>query len=276
MVELSDQFGKPYFTGGGQGKFFKDPKPVDQHRYQRGYTPDRMREVQNATWASMDGPPHLQAHLNQVVARSTMPTDVLHHQVDTLNLHEGAPMGHHAGVTATHLERSGLGGYTSSSNVDIFQAPHTPGMGISARAKGASQAEKMGTTIIHELGHAHHAFSDLDDFGGMGATKKGSGHREHYADTFANTHYRPDPREVRKGREAHAEDFSYPALLGQSRMIGYKGWSAAQKQAQSLRRGEREPISFVDEHSGDHWSEHKSGWHVQSALFNDQRDNGGE
>jgi hypothetical protein len=40
----------PYFPGGrGQGKLFPDPKPTDEHRWPRGYTPERQQQARRVT-----------------------------------------------------------------------------------------------------------------------------------------------------------------------------------------------------------------------------------
>ena len=129
----------------------------------------------------------------------------------------------------------------------------------------------MGATAIHELGHAHHAHSDTDDF------LTNQGHREQVADAFATQHYRPDPREVKRGTQAHPEEHSYPAM--QIRMKGYRGWAKLDREAttrRTERRKARPPEQFIDKNSGEHWSEQPRGWHTQGALFADRRDDGGE
>jgi hypothetical protein len=267
MVELSSQFGSPYFPKGGQGKLFHDPKPIDEHRYQRGYTPERMADVEDASWNTLHGSGQLQAHFKQSLARSTAPLDAMRGQVSEVQLSHGHEKGHH--VLGQHETSMGLFTGLGGSKLSIY---HGAGGITHSTDKNASKSEVMGATAIHELGHAHHAHSDVDDF------LKSPGHREEVADAFATEHYRPDPREVRRGTEAHAEDHSYPAQ--DSKMKGYRGWAKLNREAKARRSADAssryDSTDFVSD-EGDrvtHAGGHGTSWNIQSSLFNGKQFDG--
>lgn len=262
---------KPYFTKGGQGKLFRDPKPTEEHRYQRGYTPERMGEVHEAMGSipTKVGPPHLFAHFRETLARSTAPTETLEEQVSAIHL-SPSTLGSNrfvAGETATSMRPSGLSQTTGASRITMFHGSRGDPV-LGASGKTASRSEIMGASTIHEIGHAHHALTDPSDF-----IENPSGHRERVADRFMEEHYRPDPREVRRGTSLAPEDFTYAATSQNKRFPGYKGWAPMQRAAQErehARKRAMDPnLDFVAGSTGERWTHTETGkqWLVQGALF---------
>jgi len=214
-VELSSQFGAPYFPKGGQGKLFHDPKPVDEHRYQRGYTPERMREVRNARIevhpgesydravgasanSGMSGPPPFTGHgaqrrIHEVIARSTTPASDF----------ETTPHGHTPDdyyplkIRTGSADRSGAAGWYHPGGVYDRGTIH-----LSSMADLGNKGEEVpGQTLLHELGHYHSAKVAQNPFASYDTPVR-RGNEEAHADDNMVGRWRPDPRDVRRGQSA--------------------------------------------------------------------------
>lgn len=190
-MQLSDQFGKPYFPGQGdkpsQGKLFRDPKPTDRVRYQRGYTPERMAEVRampmethqlasNAPFRGHSG----ERRLHEVIARSTAPVSDIQPQFngDKLHINLGGP-GIPRNATGSY-QRGSYGAGQGTIRLDSYGGE-----------KSASQ------TLMHELGHHRSATVDFNESSNYDTPQR-KGQEEAYADDYMVRHWRPDPRDVRK------------------------------------------------------------------------------
>lgn len=212
MVELSDQFGKPYFTKGGQGKFFQDPKPVDQHRYQRGYTPDRMAEVKGMSLthlqsedsvpgAAFSGPAGTH-RLHEVIARSQTPYEE-HSRLDLMLKHGvQRPLGI---VTGEELP-----------NMHGFYHPMSRGeSGMVAISAHEGDEERAGQTLLHEMGHFRSHKIEKNIHSIYKDDPRSRGQEEAFADDNRMSRWRPDPRDVRKGRSKPVESaYEMGALTG--------------------------------------------------------------
>lgn len=192
---------KPYFTKGGQGKLFKDPKPVDSARYPRGYSPERMNEVRNAplhiTHIGNDdapfGGPGGERRVHEVVARSTTPMSELapREEDDGLTIHTGADLN-----AAGDYSRQ----YWGQGRVRIgTHRPSTYSKGKGwGRADLHTSEEEGGKTLMHELGHAQSAMAYTKSSYYDTPTQRGK--EEALADDNEVKRFRPDPRDVRAGR----------------------------------------------------------------------------
>jgi hypothetical protein len=188
---------------GSQGKLFREPKPTDEHRYQKGYTPKRMGEVQKMPIRTFTGDQggafsgaagHHQ--VREVIARSTTPGDEIKPQFtgDILTVRTGKNLGQAAGT----YQKSKFGGH---GTIDLDR-----GYGSGNDPHG--NRERTGQTLLHELGHARSNYeytrhSELD-------TREKLGQEEAYADDNMMSRWRPDPRDVRRGR-SHGPSPSYEA-----------------------------------------------------------------
>ena len=196
-------------------------KPSNENRYQRGYTPARMRNVNKALatggmGARVIGPGDLRAHFKQAVARSSMPLSPFK-QLRSVEVHPG--MSEYgpavAGDTNTNAYGVSVGPRRlivpvvdkGSSVVRLFHGGK-PKAFLNEQGKKASRSEIMGATVLHELGHVEEAYRD--PLTGM----KSFGERERYGDRYMVKHYRSDPREVRRGTALDPEDYTYPAVMG--------------------------------------------------------------
>jgi hypothetical protein len=201
---------KPYFPQkgsdkgpsiGSQGKLFRDAKPTAKHRYQRGYTPERMAQVKAMPIKTYTGDRggafsgaagHQQ--VREVIARSATPAEEIKPQFtgDTLTIRTGASLGSNAGTYA----KSKFGGH---GTIDLDR-------GYGSKSHPHENREQAGQTLLHELGHARSNYeytehSALD-------TRAKLGEEEAYADDNMMKRWRPDPRDVRRGR-SHAPSPSY-------------------------------------------------------------------
>jgi hypothetical protein len=201
VVNLNpDQFQnpKPYFTKGGQGKFFPDPKPIPEHRWPRGYSPERMREVEGGR----DAPPGLSiqsavtkrskaafagpagvARVKQVIARSTTPAE---------ELRPTGP-GQRLSIT-TGSPKTGANAWASYT--------HKPALGRRPGEihLGKEQDENMmGQALMHEMGHFRSHMEGTPHFTSRAPSDFGK--EEAFADENMLQRWRPDPRDVRKGKD---------------------------------------------------------------------------
>jgi hypothetical protein len=187
----------PYFTRGGQGKFFPDQKPKPEHRYPRGYTPERMGEVRGADlhFESLHEMPEIYGgekegafggpagarRMAETVARSTMPLEDFHLLPSPVNVFGATP---------------------AMSALGVFRGPEEigqPGLRtVHVREAPRSSEEAQGQTLIHELGHARSNIQRLEhaDY----KTPHQQGREEAFADEHMFEHWRPDPRDVKAGR----------------------------------------------------------------------------
>lgn len=196
MVELSDQFGGPYFPKGrGQGKLFSDPKPIDVHRYPRGYAPERMAEIRAAPTEISVLPKRSQAttdpfqvrQIQESIARSTTPASDL----ESLSRIK-------AGV------KSIGGGQYTSREVKLRGAP-PKGKTYNFRKKSfkdrgfdfGQQSDEH--TLMHELGHHRSQYVERTPHSRY-ATAEEQGQDEAYADANMIDRFRPDPRWARRGQ----------------------------------------------------------------------------
>lgn len=264
---------KPYFTKGGQGKLFRDPKPTTEHRYPRGYTPERHQEVReslsrpsiqhqlmgdepNERVSKLSGPPDLQRHFIDTVARSTVPVAAVGEQLNKVNLYRRAKSQKSIGTGGTtgsriRVQRGQLGiGHTEVvPGSTVMKVYHGTTMGEQTNPH-VSHSEIMSGVIVHELGHVHEAAQSPASF-----LRGAKGHLEHYADRFAVQHFRPDPREHKKGKALDPELQTYPAMHSEiSRPVvkDYPDWSKYQRSAETIRtrryghlwgEGESDPLS---------------------------------
>lgn len=195
MPELSGvQFfdPKPYFTKGGQGKFFADPKPTDEHRYQRGYTPDRMAavrqmpidvvEAEGRRGLSFSGPTGPR-QIHETIARSTTPTDEVPDTQRHLKIHPAV------GYSGTN-NRAGV--YRNIKGAVALKT--SPG---SIHLAGGDTKEGEGQTLLHELGHWASNRQGRESAWYDTPTQRGK--EEAFADDNMAERWRPDPRDVRKG-----------------------------------------------------------------------------
>jgi hypothetical protein len=199
---------RPYFpqkgrdkgpSMGSQGKLFRDPKPTAEHRYQRGYTPERMAAVREMPLKITTGDRGGafsgavgEHQVREVIARSTTPAEEIRPQFtgDELKIRTDRSM-----RSAGTYQKSRAGGH---GTIDLD----------SGYGKGRGNRERMGQTLMHELGHARSNYeytehSELD-------TRAKLGQEEAYADDNMMKRWRPDPRDVRRGA-SHTPSPTYEA-----------------------------------------------------------------
>lgn len=200
MVELSEQFGQPYYPHRGspekraqptQGKLFSDPKPTDEHRYQRGYTPERMEAVRQQPihvytgenrrgqkGAPFTGPAGA-ARVWDTLARSTLPADHIRSRYngDALKIKTASP--EVSSSANAHYRYSQFGGH---GEIHLGRD---------------SGEQRMGQSLLHEVGHAHSTQEVLPH--SRPETRQELGQEEAYADDTMVRHWRPDPRDARRG-----------------------------------------------------------------------------
>jgi hypothetical protein len=190
---------------GSQGKLFREPKPVAEHRYQRGYTPERMRAVEGGR----DAPSGLSiqsavtkrskaafagdagvARIKQVLARSTTPTE------------EFRPTGPGQRLRiTTGSPKVGTSAWASYA--------HKPALG---KRPGEIMTGKdtdenmMGQALMHEMGHYRSHMEGTAHFSGRAPGDFGK--EEAFADENMLQRWRPDPRDVRRGK-APRMDLAY-------------------------------------------------------------------
>jgi len=250
---------QPYFTKSGVGKLFPDPKPTDEHRYQRGFTPERKRDVELAA-PVISGPGDRPAYPGQTkqeqgefmasmydtLARSTMPT--------------------------RHIERTD---FVQQETPERLGGPEVGGLHDRpdgwrrVRLNAEVDPRSLGPTLIHEMGHGldNHNLRDkfdhtnppgpvpdnpLSDLFGLGPLQRQStrdypfvgaleeapkfkGAAEKFADDYMMEHYRPDPRD--KSAVTNVEH-TYPAKGVP--VDEYEGWHSRVREsmiARNRRRG---------------------------------------
>jgi hypothetical protein len=222
---------RPYFPGGkGQGKLFADPKPTDEHRWPRGYTPERMHEVRR--WGPNVGPlpgegrfdpksHQMERGLQEHIARSTTPVSDFsattvegHHRSYPLSIRPGT----------IHPDRPNASGTYGSGGTDSRQGDITLASPVSGRSTGQ--------TLLHELGHHRSHKVENEGAGTVHARLTGKktptrrGQEEAFADDNMMERFRPDPRDVRKGIDTRP-DASYEherSFKGQGGKVAYEAY----------------------------------------------------
>jgi hypothetical protein len=207
---------KPYFPHRGskakreqptQGKLFADPKPEAATRYPRGYTPERMAEVQKmplnifpnlGKTGAFSGPAG-KRRIQETIARSATPAKEFPYKMgrEKLQIQVAAPppdfnVEIQPGYRVQGGYRADRGGGGLGK---IVVDPGRP------RYKGQPpqrQEEVQAQTLMHEMGHAR---SDVEqqphsrpkDFIALGQ-------EEAFADENMLQRWKPDPRDVRARR----------------------------------------------------------------------------
>lgn len=307
MVDLSSQFGGPYFTRGGQGKFFRDPKPINQHRYQAGYTPDRMSAIKQSM---IDVNAGLEGHFAgpagahralQVIARSKTPVREFNE----------APV-------KVAVQRTGMSDPSGVDRSDLWplhiQVAQEAVLGSGKRGSGAAAGnysgggdwergninigahhhdteEQAGQSLIHELGHYKSA--KVDNSGHQawyGRDPAETGREEARADDNMVKRWRPDPRDVRKGT-SNPKQPTYEwsgAFHGMGGRKAHGPYLTARTtipkadKAYMRETGQRKPKAgemysslkpFVTEHDQalHQFDRHSGKWMAQHPLFTDRR-----
>jgi hypothetical protein len=295
MVTLSNQFGGPRMTKGGQGKLFSDPKPTNEHRYQRGYTPERMAEVRNARMDINAGPSKHpertktgpftehggERHIQEVIARSTTPMHEINVPKTTwgsdIDPDDAYPLHINAGVTSFGGSRSYAGTYRGGGSHYERGQIDLAGGSIGSH----SGPERAGQTLLHEMGHYRSAKVEHNPSAEY-RTPGQVGKEEAFADDNEVERWRPDPRDVRKGKSkpptpGYENSGAFYGLGGQKAHGPYvrarKTLNPEEKKT-ILHHGFRPmprtlPEPFVHEATGEHFSHTGVGrdWHVQGNLF---------
>jgi hypothetical protein len=281
MVELSSEQLKPYFTKGGQGKFFPDPKPVAEHRYPRGYTPERMKEVREAPMEISIAPkrtqktsdPYKVRKVQETIARSSTPMSEIESQYGhpSLRIRMGLRL------------RQGWGGVFESENRTVKVAnsppkPVSPEM-KTVLGKKASRISRVQTTrrreenyqgtehtLLHEMGHfrSHVEKQPHSRYW----TPEEQGQEEAFADTSMLERHRVDPRSERRGDvRLHAMSYEDPKINNAAFRAAY----AAKRQ--ELSRGTSIPPN-IREHrharEAARFAEHNRVFEHQNTILNTQ------
>lgn len=202
----------PYFPHRGspakraqptQGKLFQESKPTPEHRYQKGYTPERMRDVRETmpyeVYPGQKGHfsgPHGEHQVHQIIARSTTPTGEILEKNPDYSKGGGFHLPIHTGSRISGGRRgqpAAAGAYVNQRNAQGIQGAH----GEIHLSGEADTPEREGQTLLHELGHwrsnrlwTPHSYVD---------TPAQRGKEEAFADENMLTRWRPDPRDVHRG-----------------------------------------------------------------------------
>ena len=252
MSDLNgEQFGglhlfepKPYFPHRGspekrhqgtQGKLFRDPKPADDVRYPRGYTPERMDAVRSQPihvhvgedrrgqkGASFTGPAGAE-RVWQTLARSTLPADHIQRQFngDVLKVKTSSPA-------------------VSSSAYAHYAYSRMGGHGEIHLGRDAGE-QRMGQSLLHEIGHAHSTQEVLPH--AMPDTRAKLGQEEAYADDTMVRHWRPDPRDVRRGKASTPEPgYEMKTAFHGLRLPGNPSQTGGATAAKAYRAARQTPI----------------------------------
>jgi len=256
---------QPYFTKSGVGKLFPDPKPTDEHRYQRGYTPERQREVAEVL-PQISGP------------EEVTPLEGLYPYSPDFDAMKASKAGFREGVRGA-LTRSTMPVEDISKIDEITQKPppsidfafgiHDRPLArrrirISSDTGSHESVPSLGPTVVHEAGHAQdenlwRAYDHTDvgpvarSRGGpenpykalpptigmeggrswasmtqdeIETVKRSKGAAEKFADDYMLEHYRPDPRE--KSAVTNVEH-TYPGRG--TPVVKYEGWHDRAREA---------------------------------------------
>lgn len=235
----------PYFTKGGQGKFFRDPKPNDANRWPRGYTPERMSEVRRLPIEveagipgvdSLTGPagrrtaftgPAGARRVLETIARSTTPAEEFTHPTTPWGTEKDPddlyPLHIRTGVDP--LLRGRLGAAAGT-----FQPGGHSERGLIHVGPHHGQFEEAAAhTLMHEMGHARSKAEHTAAYD----TPTQRGKEEARADDNMLERFRPDPRDVRRGRAARAVE--RPDPMDPLREPGAYDWNLHNKRQLGLR-----------------------------------------
>ena len=210
----------PYFTKSGVGKLFADPKPGAEHRYPRGYTPERMADVRgavpifDANYASgllavgsgLGGVPNSTPAASRVletIARSTAPMS----DFTTMHPNNGRQQ-QRLKVTVNSYDPS----ITSGRLAGFYRGPRRfPGGGVSSTGQAHIAAGREDTaTVTHELGHHVSTMVEKNPHADYDTPTK-RGKEEARADDYAQEHFRADQRE-KSGTKKRRNDPAYESL----------------------------------------------------------------
>jgi hypothetical protein len=245
MVTLSDQFGSPHFPaknkkGWSQGKLFADPKPTDEHRYQRGYSPERMAEVKS--WpmeVRSTGGARGNRQTHEVLARSTTPSSDFPDTRWGPDNEKQDPLRITTGLNGSGTGYAGVySGNGQGVRGDILVNKNSPHEGLTEH----QDRERQGQTLLHEMGHYRSAKVENAPYGNESAgyhTPEMRGREEAFADDNMMTRWRPDPRDVRAGRSegphpSYEFGKAFQGLGGQKAFGAY----AKARQTPNVKEGE--------------------------------------
>lgn len=193
MVMSPEQFGggfqKPPSGHPQQGTLFRAPKPTTQ--WPRGYSPERMAEVRDnvdvknesktgSPNAYLSGP-HGTHRVYQALARSTAPMDEAAPNAFTTSA------GDRAGQ-AKVIIRGGLPGYSMGQHV--FDSYGRNEVRLPVRSD-----PDFSRSLMHEMGHNASYRMGNESATELGRSPRALGQEEAFADDYARTHDRPDPRD---------------------------------------------------------------------------------
>lgn len=299
MVTLSNQFGKPYMTKGGQGKLFSDPKPTNEHRYQAGYTPDRMAAVRDSMIDVQSGPeghfggPAGQHRALGVIARSKTPVREFNEApvkvaIKRSGMQDPSGVSHddlwplRVNMATKSVQGSGKRGAGAAAGNYSSGGAWERGS-INVGAHHHESEEHAGQSLIHELGHYKSA--KVDNSGHQewyGRDPAETGREEARADDNMVSRWRPDPRDVRHGT-SNPKTPTYEwsgAFSGMGSGKAHGPYVTARKtlspgekktiRTYGFRPGGRTVEPFTHDATGEHWAptgKHTNGWHVQGNLF---------
>jgi hypothetical protein len=176
-----------------QGTLFRAPKPRDEDRYPRGYTPERMAATRGALAVEPSSPgrqpfsgPLGTARLHEAVARSTVPLDEIapvYHGADS----QMNPVDYPNPVSIK-IASAGRGATGSYSHVGGTLSGHVT-LAPTSYDRSLPDAE---STLFHELGHrASHMAGTEHSYLGSPADL---GKEEAFADDYRTMHRVPDKR----------------------------------------------------------------------------------
>ena len=179
-----------------QGQLFPLPKPTDEHRWQRGFTPERLAETHAALDVSQSTPRRTQhpfsgqigrARLFEAVARSDVPLHEISPTASTPSWLRGYPEAESAperDVTKIKIDAGSTGpayytrGSAEGSTAGIVV---TKGRGGSLRDLPSAES-----ALMHELGHRHSHMTGRPSSAISSPTDLGQD--EAYADDFRSRH----------------------------------------------------------------------------------------
>lgn len=261
----------PYFPGNdpskpSQGKLFRDPKPVDEHRYQRGYTPERMREVQGMRLNIRPGEPGApftgpgaERRVREVIARSTTPAS---EHVEEYNGDKGV-------IINTGRRMRGMGYVAAFYEHPSYSHPR------GAISLGRTNEVDEAHNLMHELGHYRSALVVGNEHA-IPETPEERGKEEAFADDNMVSRFRPDPRDVRRNRDplghvprpSYEHEIVWKGAKGMGKK-GFKAYNAArttsiQKTRESRRYADDRASGFQPELNTQDYSNNPD-------VFNDRR-----
>jgi hypothetical protein len=248
----------PYFPHRGspekraqptQGKLFQEGKPAEEHRYPRGYTPQRMKEVRRATIGKFDASPSLfPVSYSPTGATLDSPYNVAHgpRLAREAIARSDIPVKHLEGISRISLQhgmRPGnmtLGSYAPSQrSIDIEPLKGDLSTPRGLMTSPEQERKRQGVTrqraqpiydaaLVHEIGH--HADFAKRFPKGMNEEEvqkeiidkpTGRGRAEGAADKYQLDRFKNDPRNQRQTK-FDPETQTYGA-----KGINYKGYPKA-------------------------------------------------